>query len=181
MVSFHLAGSGSCRTGSNIWVGADVWCFVVAWSQFPLIRAFHSTSANRASGNGGNPRNLERLAKTTPSENHRTYGKADFGGQTGGKMRERLRVRGPTDKSSCGPAAKPSRSQIPPWKTCAGAARLHRRGTRLPNVSFVCPLASSLKSLRDEIREESRPSPSRSLHGLNPSTLRVVGAIRDRF
>lgn len=75
-------------------------------------------------------------------------------------------IRGPTDSSSCGTTAKPSRSQIPPWKTCAGAARLHRRGTRLPNVSFVCPLACSLKSLRDEITEQSGARRSRSSPGL---------------
>ena len=51
--SVLLVGSGNAERAANIWVGANVLGFGVAWVQFPLIRALLSPSAVRASGNGG--------------------------------------------------------------------------------------------------------------------------------
>jgi hypothetical protein len=46
-VAVVRAGVGRCRPGSNIWVGADVLCFAVAWGQFLLIRALSDNIGNQ--------------------------------------------------------------------------------------------------------------------------------------
>src|SRR5262249_11453649 len=82
------------RAGANIWAGR---CPVlrVAWVQFPLIRALLSTSAGAATGNGGNPQNLEK-SEDCSKRNYRLLLRPTCGVGGGENLPEERAPIGPT-------------------------------------------------------------------------------------